>query len=90
MQLPGLMGSYKDVRDWAGSSGEIDGITPGSDRALPGCLFVALPGAGEGGQGRVHQALLRGALRGLGGWPPDELPEHLPRESSPAFTCSTQ
>jgi hypothetical protein len=34
MQLLGLMGSYSDVLDWVGSSFEIDGITPDSDRVL--------------------------------------------------------
>ena len=78
MQLLGLMGSYSDVLDWAGSSVEIDGITPDSDRVLPGYLFVALPGDGEDGHGRVRKALLKGAVGLLGEWPPDDLPENLP------------
>ena len=78
MQLLGLMGSYLDVLDWVGSSVEIDGITPDSDRVLPGYLFVAIPGDGEDDQGRVHQALLKGAVGVLGEWPPDDLPENLP------------
>ena len=78
MQLVGLMGSYSDVLDWVGSSVEIDGIIPDSDRALPGYLYVALPGACEDGHGRVHQALLKGAVGVLGEWPPDDLSENLP------------
>ena len=78
MQLLGLMGSYSDVLDWVGSSVEIDGITPDSDRVLPDYLFVALPGAGEDGHRRVHQALLKGAVAVLGEWPPEGLPECLP------------
>jgi UDP-N-acetylmuramyl pentapeptide synthase len=78
MQLLGLMGSYSDVVDWVGSSIEIDGITPDSDRVLPGYLFVALPCAGEDGHSRVHQALLKGAAAVLGEWSPDDLPENLP------------
>ena len=78
MQLLRLMGSYSDVVDWVGSSIEIDGITPDSDRVLPGYLFVALPCAGEDGHSRVHQALLKGAAAVLGEWPPDDLPESLP------------
>ena len=78
MQLIGLMESYSDVLDWVGSGVEIRGITPNSDRVLPGYLFVALPGAGEDGHSRVHQALLAGAVAVLGEWPPDDLPEYLP------------
>ena len=78
MQLLGLLESYSDVLDWVGSGIEIDGITPDSDRVLPGDLFVALPGAGEDGHSRVHQALLRGAVAVLGEWPPGDLPEYLP------------
>jgi UDP-N-acetylmuramyl pentapeptide synthase len=78
MQLLGLMESYSDVVDWVGSSIEIDGITPDSDRVLPGYLFVALPCAGEDGHSRVHQALLKGAAAVLGEWSPDDLPEYLP------------
>ena len=78
MQLLGLMESCSDVLGWVGSGIEIDGITPNSDRVLPGYLFVALPGAGEDGHGRVHQALLKGAVAVLGEWPPDDLPENLP------------
>ena len=84
MQLLGLMGSYPDVLDWVGSSVEIDSITPGSDRVESGYLFVALPGAGEDGHYRVHQALLRGAVAVLGEWPPDDMSEELPWG---AFTC---
>ena len=78
MQLLGLMGSYPEVLDWVGSSVEIDSITPDSDRVESGCLFVALPGAGEDGHLRVHQALLRGAVAVLGEWPPDDMSEKLP------------
>jgi UDP-N-acetylmuramyl pentapeptide synthase len=78
MQLTRLMETYSNVLDWAGSSAEIDGITPDSDRVLPGYLFVALPDDGEDGHGRVHQALLKGAVGVLGEWPPDDLPENLP------------
>ena len=69
MQLLGLMESYLDVVGWVGSSVGIDGITPDADRVLPGYLFVALPGAGEDGHSRVHQALLKGAAAVLGEWP---------------------
>ena len=78
MQLLGLIGSYSDVLDWVGSRVEIDGITPDSDRVLPGYLFVAQPGAGLDGHSRVHQALLKGAVAVLGEWDPDDLPENLP------------
>jgi len=77
MQLLELMGSYSNVLDWVGTSVEIDGITPDSDRVLPSYLFVSLPG-GEDGYSRVHQALLRGAVAVLGEWPPGDLPENLP------------
>jgi hypothetical protein len=59
MQLPGLMGSYSHLLDSVGSSVEIDGITPDSDRVLPGYLFVALPGAGEGGHSQPTRQLCR-------------------------------
>ena len=78
MRLMRLMKTYSEVLDWVGDSVEIDGTTPDSARVLPGYLFVALPDAGGGGQGRVHQALLKGALGVLGGWPPHGLPENLP------------
>jgi UDP-N-acetylmuramyl pentapeptide synthase len=78
MQLLGLMGSYPDVLDWVGNGVEIDSVTPDSDRLEPGYLFVALPGAGEDGHYRVHQALLRGAVAVLGEWPPDDMSEELP------------
>jgi UDP-N-acetylmuramyl pentapeptide synthase len=77
------MESYSDVLDWVGNSVDVDGITPDSDRVLPGYLFVALPGAGEDGYSRVHQALLKGAVAVLGEWPPDDMSEELP---SGAFT----
>jgi UDP-N-acetylmuramyl tripeptide synthase len=78
MQLLGLMGTYLDVLDWVGSSVEIESITPDADRVEPGYLFIALPGTGEDGRGRVHQALLRGAVAVLGEWSPDDMSEDLP------------
>ena len=78
MQLLGLMGTYSDVLDWVGSSVEIESITPDSNWVEPGYLFVALPGAGEDGRWRVHQALLRDAVAVLGEWSPDDMSEDLP------------
>ena len=78
MQLLGLIGTYSDFLDWVGSSVEIDSITPNSDRVESGYLFVALPGASEDGNCRVHQALQKGAVVVLGEWPPDDMSEDLP------------
>jgi len=78
MQLLGLMGTYSDVLDWVGSSVEIESITPDANRVEPGYLFIALPGAGEDGSRRVHQALQKGAVAVLGEWPPDDMSEDLP------------
>ncbi|MFC2030562.1 hypothetical protein ACFLWA_07540 [Chloroflexota bacterium] len=78
MQLLGLMGSYSAALDWAGRSVEVGGISPDSDRVLPGYLFVALPGSGEDGHRRVYQALQRGAVAVLGEWHPDDLSKNLP------------
>ena len=60
------------------SSVEIESITPDSDRVEPGYLFIALPGAGEDGSCRVHQAPQKGAVAVLGEWSPDDMSEDLP------------
>ncbi len=79
-----MIGSYSDALDSVGSSVETDGIAPDSDRVESGYLFVSLPGAGEDGHHRVHQALLRGTVAVLGEWPPDDMGEDLPWG---AFAC---
>jgi hypothetical protein len=56
MRLPGLMGSYPDVLAWVASGGGVDGITPGTDRVQPDCMFAAVPGAGEGAQGAARNS----------------------------------
>lgn len=77
-QLLGLMGSYNDVLDWVGGDVGIDGITPASQRVLPGYMYVALGGNSEKGGSRIHQALLQGAVAILAEWAPEDLPQNLP------------
>lgn len=77
-QLIGLLGTYSDVLDWVGGDVEINGITPASQRVLPGYMFVALGGNCEEVRSRIHQALFQGAVAILAEWAPEDLLENLP------------
>jgi UDP-N-acetylmuramyl tripeptide synthase len=72
------MGSCAEVLDWVGGDVEIDGITPASQRVLPGYMFVALGGNCKEGRSGIHQALQQGAIAVLAEWAPEDLPENLP------------
>jgi UDP-N-acetylmuramyl tripeptide synthase len=77
-QLLGLLGSYADVLDWIGGDVEIDGITPASQRVLPGYMCVALGGNSEEGGRWIPQVLQQGAVAVLAEWAPEDLSETLP------------